>query len=223
MTHHLGPYELLEFYRQGVFPMAESRDDNQIFLIDPDMRGIIPLDGLHVSRSLKKFMRKMSFTVTLDWAFTDVISLCAEETQTRDNTWINSMIERLYAQLYEIGHAHSVEVWDGDALVGGLYGVSINGAFFGESMFSRKTNASKVALVGLVQHLNTSGFALLDTQFITEHLKTLGAIEITREQYRARLDLALNKDVRFLEASEPLTLTVPIVKAGPNQPPTGAA
>ena len=162
-----GPNELLDCYRRGVFPMADSRDDPRVFLLDPDERGIIPLNGLHISRSLKKFMKTMSFVVTFDTAFTEVISKCAEATPDRENTWINDCIEYLYCRLNAMGHAHSVEIWENENLVGGLYGVSIGGAFFGESMFSRKTNASKVALVYLIERLNAAGYQLLDTQFIT--------------------------------------------------------
>lgn len=194
---HFGPNELLDCYRRGVFPMADSRDDPRIFLMDPDERGIIPLDSLHVSRSLKKFMRNMSYTVTFDVAFSEVISKCAEKAPDRNNTWINDGIEYLYGRLHAMSHAHSVEVWNDKELIGGLYGVSIGGAFFGESMFSRKTNASKVALVKLVDRLNAVGYTLLDTQFITDHLKTMGAIEIPRDDYHALLKSALKIQTRF--------------------------
>ena len=194
---HLGPKELLDCYRRGVFPMADSRDDPRVFLLDPDERGIIPLDGLHVSRSLKKFIRNMPFTVTFDAAFSEVISKCAEEAPDRENTWINDGIEYLYGRIHAMGHAHSVEVWQDRQLVGGLYGVSIGGAFFGESMFSRATNASKVALVYLVERLNAAGYQLLDTQFITDHLKTMGAIEIPRNEYHEILREALEVKASF--------------------------
>jgi len=194
---HFGPKELLDCYRRGVFPMADSRDDPRVFLLDPDERGIIPLDGLHISRSLKKFMRNMPFTITIDAAFSEVIAKCAEEAPDRENTWINDGIEYLYGRLHSMGNAHSVEIWEGKNLVGGLYGVSIGGAFFGESMFSRKPNASKVALVKLVESLNATGYKLLDTQFITNHLKTMGAIEITRNEYHALLKEALTVETRF--------------------------
>ena len=194
---HFGPNELLDCYRRGVFPMADSRDDPRVFLLNPDERGIIPLDGLHISRSLKKFMKTMSFTVTFDVAFAEVISKCAEAAPDRENTWINDGIEYLYGCLHAMGHAHSVEIWENQNLVGGLYGVSIGGAFFGESMFSRKTNASKVALVYLIERLNAAGYQLLDTQFITDHLKTMGAIEIPRNEYHAILKDALKVETRF--------------------------
>jgi len=194
---HFGPNELLDCYRRGVFPMADSRDDPRVFLLDPDERGIIPLDGLHISRSLKKFMKTMSFIVTFDTAFSEVISKCAEAAPDRENTWINDGIEYLYGRLHAMGNAHSVEVWHDKQLVGGLYGVSIGGAFFGESMFSRRTNASKVALVCLVERLNAAGYKLLDTQFITDHLKTMGAIEVPRNAYHALLREALALETRF--------------------------
>ena len=192
-----GPNELLDCYRRGVFPMADSRDDPRVFLLDPDERGIIPLDGLHISRSLKKFIKNMPFTVTFDAAFSEVISKCAEAAPDRENTWINDGIEYLYGRLHAMGHAHSVEIWDNRELVGGLYGVSIGGAFFGESMFSRRTNASKVALVYLVERLNAASYQLLDTQFITDHLKTMGAIEIPRVEYHALLREALAAKASF--------------------------
>ena len=198
-----GPEELLNCYRRGVFPMADSRDDPSVFLLDPDERGIIPLDGLHVSRSLRKFMRSMPFEVTFDKAFSKVIAKCAEAAPDRENTWINEGIEYLYGQLHALNHAHSVEVWDNQELVGGLYGVSIGGAFFGESMFSRATNASKVALVKLVERLNAGGYRLLDTQFITDHLKTMGAIEVSRDKYHFMLSEALDIKASFHLAPNP--------------------
>ena len=200
-----GAKELLDCYRRGVFPMADSRDDPRVFLLDPDMRGIIPLDGLHVSRSLKKFMKSMPFTVTFDTAFSEVIAKCAEAAPDRENTWINDGIEYLYGQIHAMGHAHSVEVWKDGELIGGLYGVSIGGAFFGESMFSRRTNASKVALVYLTERLNQAGYTLLDTQFITDHLKTMGGIEIPRAEYHILLKDALQIEASFhlAPAAEP--------------------
>jgi len=174
--------------------MSDGRHDNSLFLLDPAMRGIIPLDGLHISKSLAKFMRKCEYEVTFDAAFSRVIEACA---LTRDDTWISEAIEYLYTELFYQGDAHSVEVWHQSDLIGGLYGVTQGGAFFGESMFSAKTNASKVALVGLVKRLNTRGFTLLDTQFLTDHLKTLGAIEIPQAEYKARLARALEVEAIF--------------------------
>jgi leucyl/phenylalanyl-tRNA--protein transferase len=177
--------------------MADSRDDPRVFLMDPDERGIIPLDGLHISRSLRKFMRDMSFTITYDAAFSEVITRCAEAAPDRESTWINGGIEYLYGRLHAMGNAHSVEVWQDKKLVGGLYGVSIGGAFFGESMFSRSPNASKVALVRLTERLNKRGYILLDTQFMTDHLRTMGAIEVSRSEYHALLKEALDIKVSF--------------------------
>ena len=194
MSAPFGPEALLECYRRGVFPMADGRDDRHIFLMDPELRGIIPLDGLKISKSMAKFVRSTNFTVTINKAFADVIQACA---LTRPQTWISHGIEYLYTVLHLQGDAHSVEVWDGQRLVGGLYGVTQGGAFFGESMFSRKTNASKLALIRLVEHLNAQGFVLLDTQFLTDHLATLGGVEIPREDYLARLKAALKIDAQF--------------------------
>ncbi len=188
---------LLDCYRRGVFPMAESRADNNIFLVDPDVRGIIPLDGFHTSKSLSKVIRRGEFKVTYDHCFPEVISECARATNERPETWINGGIAYLYNELHAMGHAHSVEVWKDDKLAGGLYGVSIGGAFFGESMFSRATNASKVALFHLIQRLNVRGYTLLDTQFITDHLKSLGAVEIIRAEYHDLLKAALNIKTSF--------------------------
>ena len=188
---------LLHAYASGVFPMAESRFDDRLFWVDPDFRGIIPLDGLHVSRSLRKIVRKGVFDVRCDSAFDAVVQGCAETTKNREDTWINSEIFHLYTELHHLGFAHSVECWRYDELVGGLYGVSLGGAFFGESMFSRATDASKVALVHLVARLRVSGYSLLDTQFVTEHLQTMGALEISRNEYHQRLRKALQEEARF--------------------------
>ena len=184
---------LLSAYASGVFPMSESKDDPEIFWVDPQMRGVLPLDGLRISRSLARAMRRGHFRVSFDTAFADVVQGCAD----RDKTWINGTIFALYTDLFRIGFAHSVEVWQDDTLVGGAYGVSIGGAFFGESMFSTATDASKTALAYLVDRLNRCGFALLDTQFITPHLASLGGIEIPRDTYHALLDSALQVDADF--------------------------
>jgi leucyl/phenylalanyl-tRNA--protein transferase len=177
------PEILLRAYSIGLFPMAESADDPEIFWVEPELRGILPLDDFHVSTSLQKTVRKKPFDIRFDTAFCDVIALCAEPADDRPSTWINGTIRKLYAELHRLGHAHSVEAFEGDELVGGLYGVSLGAAFFGESMFSRRTNASKICLVHLVERLRASGFTLLDTQFTTEHLKTFGAIDIPRDDY----------------------------------------
>jgi leucyl/phenylalanyl-tRNA--protein transferase len=192
-----GPYELLDCYRRGVFPMAEDRDDHRLFLVDPDLRGILPLDRFHVSRSLRKAIRREPFKVRVDTAFTQVMEQCAEAAPGRMSTWINTPILNLYSALHRAGHAHSVECWDGDELAGGLYGVSLQGAFFGESMFSRRTDASKIALAHLIARLRRGGFVLLDTQFVTEHLTTFGVEEIERDEFHERLDAALDVDAEF--------------------------
>lgn len=197
MSRVFGPNELLDCYRRGVFPMAEDRDDPRLFLVDPDLRGVLPLDGFHASKSLRKTIRRAPFTVRVDTAFSRVIEQCAASAPGRMSTWINAPILNLYSALHRIGHAHSVECWEGDNLVGGLYGVSLKGAFFGESMFSRRTDASKVALAYLVARLRRGGFVLLDTQFVTEHLTTFGVQEIEREAFHSRLEAALQIDADF--------------------------
>ncbi|KQI71008.1 leucyl/phenylalanyl-tRNA--protein transferase [Loktanella sp. 5RATIMAR09] len=184
---------LLQAYQVGVFPMSEGRDDPEVFWVDPRMRGVFPLDGFRISRSLARRMRQSAYTVTYDAAFADVVRGCAD----RDETWINATIFELYCQLHDHGFAHSIEVWDKERLVGGVYGVTIGAAFFGESMFSRATDASKIALAYLVDRLRLSGFQLFDTQFITPHLASLGAVEIPRAHYHALLAQALSHDVSF--------------------------
>ncbi|HWV96784.1 MAG TPA: leucyl/phenylalanyl-tRNA--protein transferase [Xanthobacteraceae bacterium] len=205
-SSEITPDVLLRAYACGIFPMAESADDPSLFWVEPEMRGIIPLEGFHVSSRLARTVRGDTFTVTADRAFKAVIAGCAEPQPQRDNTWINCRIRELYTALHERGHCHSIEVWDGDDLVGGLYGVSLGGAFFGESMFHRARDASKVALVHLVARLIAGGFALLDTQFVTSHLQTFGAIEVPRESYRARLDDALMRTADFTR----LTMARPV-------------
>ena len=184
---------LLEAYAAGVFPMAESAGSREIFWVDPKFRGILPLDGLHVSRSLRKAIRKGDYQVTLNRRFIDVVRACSD----RDETWINDEIHSLYQDLHRTGYAHSVEVLMDGELAGGLYGVALGGAFFGESMFSHRPNASKIALVHLVARLRGGGFTLLDTQFVTEHLASLGAVEITRGDYHSRLEAALKRPADF--------------------------
>ncbi|WPZ34253.1 leucyl/phenylalanyl-tRNA--protein transferase [Thalassobaculum sp. OXR-137] len=193
----LQPELLLQAYAVGVFPMAEGRNDPRLFFVDPDNRGVLPFDGFHVSRSLRKTVRRRSFEVVWDRDFEATLDGCAEATQRRPDTWINPEIRRLYLALHARGHAHSVESWRDGRLVGGLYGVRLGGAFFGESMFSRATDASKVALVHLVAKLKASGFTLLDTQFITDHLSRFGALEIPRDDYRDRLASAIAAPVQF--------------------------
>lgn len=198
MSTLFGPTQLLECYRRGVFPMADSQDDPSIYLLDPDERGIIPLDGLKISRSLAKRLRREEFDIRFNADFDGTLADCAKPGPGRENTWINLPIARLYSDLHRQGHAHSVEAYYNGMRVGGLYGVSIGGAFFGESMFSSKTDASKVALVKLVERLNARGFTLLDTQFITDHLRTLGGVEIPRDEYKARLKNAIAISTAFL-------------------------
>ena len=181
------PALLLRGYANGIFPMAESRDDPEVFWVDPRRRGVLPLDGFHVSRSLARAMRRSSWTLKVDTEFDRVVEGCAD----RSDTWINPKIRRLYSALHSSGHAHSIEVWENAHLVGGVYGVVLGGAFFGESMFSRRANASKMALAACVDRLRRGQFALFDTQFLTAHLATLGAIEITRARYHDRLRSAL--------------------------------
>ena len=187
----IDPDLLLRAYSIGVFPMADSRAADDVYWVEPKKRGILPLAGFRLSHSLAKTIRSDRFTVTADQAFGEVVSECARSTDDRPDTWINPAIESAYADLHRRGHAHSIETWHDGRLVGGLYGVKLGGAFFGESMFSRESNASKVALAHLVARLRHGGFHLLDCQFITDHLKSLGAIEVTRDDYVALLDSAL--------------------------------
>ena len=187
----LDPDLLLRAYSVGVFPMADGRTAPDIFWVEPKKRGILPLESFRLSRSLAKTLRSDRFTVTADRAFREVVAACAERTPERPDTWINGPIERAYADLHLRGHAHSIETWLDGQLVGGLYGVTLGAAFFGESMFSRARDASKVALAWLVARLRIGGFRLLDCQFITDHLASLGAIEISRNNYVALLDAAL--------------------------------
>lgn len=189
----LTPDLLLQAYRVGVFPMSEGRHDPDVFWVDPKRRGVIPLDGFRISRSLARTLRRGHFTVTIDAAFDETVQGCAD----RDETWINETIFDLYRALFMRGMAHSVEVWEGNRLVGGVYGVTIGGAFFGESMFSKATDASKVALAYLVDRLRSGGFVLFDTQFITPHLSSLGAVEISRADYRKQLAEAIEIAVSF--------------------------
>ncbi len=193
-TPHLTPEILLRAYAEGLFPMAERRGDPTLYWVSPEKRGIIPLEGFHVPRRLARTVRSRRFTVTADQAFADVMRACAAPAPGREESWINDEILRLYIALHAGGHAHSVECWLGGELVGGLYGVRLGAAFFGESMFSRARDASKVALVWLVEALRRGGFTLLDTQFLTAHLAGFGAMEIPRLQYLALLNQALNRE-----------------------------
>jgi leucyl/phenylalanyl-tRNA--protein transferase len=187
------PDVLLRAYAAGIFPMAESRDDPTIHWIDPKRRGIIPLHHFHISRSLRHRILHSNYTIRTNSDFAGVVEGCAE----RDETWINDDIFALYLSLHRAGYAHSLEVWEADTLIGGVYGVTLGAAFFGESMFSRRTDASKLALAWLVDRLRTGGFTLFDTQFLTAHLASLGAVEISRAEYRAQLAEALQQPARF--------------------------
>ena len=194
------PDLLLRAYSVGIFPMSEGREDPGVFWVDPQMRGIIPLNGLHISRSLARAIRAERYQVRVNADFAGTVQGCA----ARDETWINDQIFDLYEQLHAAGFAHSVEVWDGDDLVGGVYGVALGAAFFGESMFSRRTNASKIALAYLVKRLRYGGFQLFDTQFVTDHLLSMGAVEIPRSEYRKRLEKALDWEADFLAQPSPV-------------------
>jgi leucyl/phenylalanyl-tRNA---protein transferase len=200
MQFVLTPAMLLQAYRQGIFPMAEGAGDPRLYWFDPEQRGVLPLDGFHISRSLARRIRAGVFRATFDSAFAQVIDGCAE----RPSTWINSEIRRLFLDLHALGQAHSLEVWSGADLVGGVYGVRIGGCFCGESMFSRRTDASKAALAWLVAHLRACGFTLFDTQYLTPHLASLGGVEIPRRSYRARLRAALD-----VTPHDPRTLPLP--------------
>lgn len=194
--------DLLSCYARGVFPMADARDDDRVFLIDPERRGVLPLEDFHVSRRLARTVRGDPFEIRVDTAFRDVVQACAEAAPGRPETWINHQIEDLYVRLFDLGHAHSIECWLQGELVGGLYGVALRGAFFGESMFSRVRDASKVALVHLAARLIAGGFRLLDAQFMTDHLTQFGGTEISRLDYRRRLALALSADADFQRVDE---------------------
>jgi leucyl/phenylalanyl-tRNA--protein transferase len=193
----LTPEQLLLAYRAGVFPMAERREDTELFWVSPDARGIIPLDTFHLPRRLARTVKSDRFTVRVDTAFEAVMQACAEPAGDRKESWINAEILSLYTALYRMGHAHSVECWRNEELVGGLYGVKIGAAFFGESMFSRARDASKVALAHLVARLKAGGFTLLDSQFLTSHLAQFGAIEIPRDDYLDLLAEAVDRKASF--------------------------
>jgi leucyl/phenylalanyl-tRNA--protein transferase len=191
------PEVLLKAYACGIFPMAESAEDPALYWIEPELRGVIPLEGFHVPGRLARTVRTTSYTVRVDRAFDAVIEGCAEPKAGRSRTWINSRIRKIYRALYAEGHCHTVEVYDGAELVGGLYGVSLGRAFFGESMFHHARDASKIALVHLVARLIAGGYALLDTQFVTDHLKTFGALEVPKRQYHRLLEEALAGEADF--------------------------
>jgi leucyl/phenylalanyl-tRNA--protein transferase len=193
----VSPELLLQAYAVGLFPMAKARGDDALYWIEPETRGVLPMDRLHVPRRLARTIRQLPFEVRIDTAFARVIRACREATDNRAESWINDEIVQLYEALHARGHAHSVECWREGELAGGLYGVSLNGAFFGESMFTRVRDASKVALVALVAHLKRGGFSLLDCQFLTAHLARFGAVEVPRDAYRSLLARALAGSAPF--------------------------
>ncbi|MBM3511825.1 MAG: leucyl/phenylalanyl-tRNA--protein transferase [Alphaproteobacteria bacterium] len=199
--YRLTPELLLDAYRHGLFPMAEDRHDPRLYWIEPELRGVIPLDDFHVPKRLARTVKQGTFAVRIDCAFGGVIEACARPAPGRWTTWINDEIIELYTRLHAMGHAHSVECWQGDRLVGGLYGIAIDGAFFGESMFSTETDSSKVALVHLVARLKAGGFRLLDAQFVTKHLARFGAFEVPRSIYKAMLAEALAAPADFYRFS----------------------
>ena len=190
----LSPELLLGAYAAGVFPMADGRDSPEVYWVDPRERGVLPLDGFHMSRSLARRMRKSDVRATLNVAIDEIIDGCAD----RDDTWINGTIRSLVLELAERGHAHAFGVWSGAKLIGGMYGLSLGAAFFGESMFSRATDGSKMTLAWAVDHLRRTGFTLFDTQFLTPHLASLGAVQISRAQYHAQLGRAIEREADVL-------------------------
>ena len=193
----LTPELIIRAYQAGIFPMAEDASSDDLFWVSPQLRGVIPLETAHISRTLRKTLRTHPYDVRVDTDFPGVIEGCATSGTERDTTWINAEIRRLYGALFDRGFVHTVEVWDGPDLVGGLYGVSIGAAFFGESMFHRKTDCSKIAMAHLIERLRAGGYRLLDTQFVTDHLKTFGGIEIPREDYELRLADALPHEANW--------------------------
>jgi leucyl/phenylalanyl-tRNA--protein transferase len=214
------PEVLLKAYACGIFPMAESAEDPTLYWIEPELRGIIPLDRFYVPTRLARTVRADAFTVRVNYDFDGVLDGCAAPGPGRARTWINKRIRRLYRKLHDIGHCHSVEVYDGAKLVGGLYGVNLGCAFFGESMFYRARDASKVALVHLVARLKTGGFKLLDTQYVTDHLRTFGAIEISRRQYGKLLEAALvgEGDISAITGLAPLSGAEALARATLSRP-----
>ncbi len=205
---------MLKAYRLGLFPMAETRHGNRLYWLDPEQRGILPLDGFHLPRKLGRLVRSNRFTITADQDFPAVIASCASAREGRDDTWINADIELLFTELARRGHAHSIETRLDGALVGGLYGVAIGGAFFGESMFSNVSDASKAALVHLVARLRLSGFTLLDTQFVTAHLARFGALEVSRVEYKLMLARAVGMPGRWSGDPDPAELAAELARLG---------
>ncbi len=209
MSSPLTADQILRAYALGVFPMARQHDDPKLYWVDPEKRGVLPLDSYHLPRSLRKVLKRETFQLRVDTAFDEVLSLCAESTARRPETWINAEIIRLFTDLHHAGLAHSIESWQDGKLVGGLHGLGLGSAFFGESMFSRATDASKVALAYLVSLMKKGGYTLLDTQFVTDHLAQFGAVEIPRRDYLRMLAQALDKPASLpgqLEPDEVLAL-----------------
>ncbi len=217
------PDLVLHAYRLGVFPMAEARSDRELYWLDPDQRGILPLDRFHLPRRLLRTIRARPFSISADTDFPAVIAACADARPGHPETWINPQIESLYVALHRQGHAHSIECRVDGALVGGLYGVSLGGAFFGESMFSRIRDASKMALAALVALLRRGGYRLLDTQFLTDHLAQFGAISVPREAYRDLLARALGEPARWIASwnDDDLVRDIELLRAGSRQSPSG--
>ncbi len=209
------PALVLEAYRQGLFPMADDADSSELGWYDPARRGVLPIAGLHVPRRLcNKILKKNPFRVTINRAFGEVIHACALPGPKRQKTWINADIISLYTELHKMGHAHSVEAWEGEHLAGGVYGLALGGAFFGESMFSNRTDASKIALVFLAAHLFHQGFVLFDAQYVNEHLKQFGIEEISRAEYKRRLAKALDLDVQFSSSTTGRGSSSPVPSSG---------
>jgi len=213
------PQVLLKAYSCGIFPMAESAEDPALYWIEPQQRGLLPLESIHVPRRLARTMRQADYEVRCDSDFDAVIRGCAASKPGRRSTWINTRIRRLYRDLYDMGHCHTVEVWSDGEIAGGLYGVALGGAFFGESMFSNARDASKIALVHLCARLKFGGFTLLDTQFVTEHLRQFGTIEVDRREFHHRLEAALQIDADFgrLPADASTEMVLGILKSGTDE------
>ena len=191
------PAMMLAAYRQGIFPMADTAASRFYHFYRPEKRGLLPIHDLHIPKSLHKVLKKNRYQLRIDTAFAEVITHCAQSGEGREQTWINDLIRDVFIELHALGHAHSVECWDGPRLVGGLYGLAIGAVFCGESMFSLESNASKLALVHLCRHLDRQGFTVLDTQFINPHLQQFGAYEVRQEDYEALIDVEMNKNITF--------------------------
>ena len=199
----ISPELILDAYACGIFPMAETRSDEEVFWVDPEIRGVLELDHFHISRSLHRTIRSNRFTISVNREFRNVINSCSEFSPKRKDTWINSQILNVFCQLHELGYAHSIECWNNKKLVGGLYGLSLGAAFFGESMFSKESNTSKIAFVHLVDRLKQGNFTLLDTQFVTPHLKSLGVKEMPRGLYLDKLRDAIQREANFCSPNYP--------------------